>query len=606
MFFWLVAIPFFVIIAMFTLFRLPSSGLHEPEDIQDTAMAFRMVLQHDAAAKLMQEYQATGESDMFDEGSYDLGGDTWKETILGSGYLPSSFIPDTDNITTYIRCLNGLRQVASCRDATGIYMVTAATPPSGSSITTRWFEKKGAENLASQLKKYEGSFPVKPSGLVLPKKPRKEEDESDEAFAIRLNEYNETKAQYKLLKRNYYSFGTKLPRPNTTVGQVRAYPFGEETAESRVIVHRIKAIEGDVVFDKEYMPTDLPSGGEGSDSIDFNGEAVIFTASGSCNQGPCTCTKGTDCGAGVYCLSGTCSTGCGTYGFDANRTCYTTCTSDSQCPEGYFCDSGLCEMIPPFEPGDTVFSIANIGTMACYTYDSTIHSCTNTNTDESFTGAKELETYTIVSKGKYKISIKAEGYWFNYNSRGYTWDEGGAGGIGFISKEFAANTRLMFKIVGGVKESNIRWGGAGVAMYENDSLKLVFGGGGGNTTSGGGYVGGKAYRYIGGVLTTDVNGYGIDGTNTTYSTTICTSSSCPSGAYGGGYDQSYSSNGVPWRDIVYGGSSYIATDYVSLGTFTPGGNSTKVSQGYSAASYGNRAPGSVTITYCGNADSTCP
>ena len=58
MFFWLIAIPFFVIIAMFTLFRLPSSGLHESKDIQDTAMAFRMVLQHDAAAKLMQEYKA--------------------------------------------------------------------------------------------------------------------------------------------------------------------------------------------------------------------------------------------------------------------------------------------------------------------------------------------------------------------------------------------------------------------------------------------------------------------------------------------------------------------------------------------------------------------
>ena len=343
MFFWLIAIPFFVIIAMFTLFRLPSSDLHEPEDIQDTAMAFRMAMQHDAAAKLMQEYKATGESDMFDEGSYDLGGDEWKETILSSGYIPSSFIPDTDNITTYIRCLNGLRQITSCRGATGIYMVTAATPPSGSSITTRWFEKKGAENLASQLKKYEGSFPVKQSGLVLPKKPRKQEGESDEAFAIRLNEYKETKAQYKLLKRNYYDFGTNLPRPNTTAGQVRAYPFGEESAESRVIVQRIKAIEGDVVFDKEYMPTDLPSGGEGSDSMDFNGEAVIFTASGSCNEGPCACTKGTDCGTGVYCLSGTCSSGCGTYGFDANRTCYTTCTSDSQCPEGYFCDSGLCE-----------------------------------------------------------------------------------------------------------------------------------------------------------------------------------------------------------------------------------------------------------------------
>ena len=116
MFFWLIAIPFFVIIAMFTLFRLPSGDLNQPEEMQDAAMAFRMAMQHDAAAKLMQEYQGSSESDMFDEGSYDLGGDTWKETILESGYLPSSFIPDTDNITTYVRCVNGLRQIASCRN----------------------------------------------------------------------------------------------------------------------------------------------------------------------------------------------------------------------------------------------------------------------------------------------------------------------------------------------------------------------------------------------------------------------------------------------------------------------------------------------------------
>ena len=66
MFFWLIAIPFFVIIAMFTLFRLPSSDLNQPEEMQDAAMAFRMAMQHDAAAKLMQEYQGSSESDMFD------------------------------------------------------------------------------------------------------------------------------------------------------------------------------------------------------------------------------------------------------------------------------------------------------------------------------------------------------------------------------------------------------------------------------------------------------------------------------------------------------------------------------------------------------------
>jgi len=342
MFFWLIAIPFFVIIAMFTLFRLPSSDLNQPEEMQDAAMAFRMAMQHDAAAKLMQEYQGGSESDMFDEGSYDLGGDTWKETILESGYLPSSFIPDTDNITTYVRCVNGLRQIASCRGAKGIYMITAATPPSGESITARWFEQKGAQSLATQLNKYEGSFPVKQGGLVLPRKPRKEEDESDEDFAIRLNAYKETKAQYKLLKRNYYDFGNKLPRPNTVVGEVRAYPFNSESAESRVILTRMKVIEGEVHFDSELMPTDLPAGGEGSDSLDFNGEAVVFSKSSSCDEAPCACTKGTDCGTGAYCQGEICVASCSGFGADENRTCYTSCFTDSQCPMGYYCDSGNC------------------------------------------------------------------------------------------------------------------------------------------------------------------------------------------------------------------------------------------------------------------------
>ena len=144
------------------------------------------------------------------------------------------------------------------------------------------------------------------------------------------------------MKRNYYDFGNKLPRPNTVVGEVRAYPFNSESAESRVILTRMKVIEGEVHFDSELMPTDLPVGGEGSDSLDFNGEAVVFSKSSSCDEAPCTCTKGTDCGAGAYCQGEICVASCTGFGADENRTCYTSCFTDSQCPEGYFCDSGLC------------------------------------------------------------------------------------------------------------------------------------------------------------------------------------------------------------------------------------------------------------------------
>ena len=279
MFFWLVAIPFFVIIAMFTLFKLPSGGLHEPEDIQDTAMAFRMVLQHDAAVKLMEDYKADTESTLFDLGSYNMGGDDWKTALKESGYLPSNFIPDTDNIVTYVRCLNGSREVTSCRYANGVYMITAAAVPSADAITSRWFEKMGAGNLATQLEKYAGSFPVKQEGLVLPKKPRKEEDETDEAYAIRLNDYNAEKNEYMRLKRRYYNFGEGMPRPDTAVGQVRAYPFdGGEEASERVIVRRIRSAEGGTVnYETVSVPVDIPDT-EGQ-VFDFNGEAVILTAS---------------------------------------------------------------------------------------------------------------------------------------------------------------------------------------------------------------------------------------------------------------------------------------------------------------------------------------
>ena len=256
--------------------------------------------------------------------------------------------------------------------------------------------------------------------------------------------------------------------------------------------------------------------------------------------------------------------------------------------------------------------------MACYTYDNTTHSCTNTTTGWEDPNANvlmtptALETYTITQGGKYKVQIKAEGSWFATGA--YTWSESGDGGIGSISKVYDANTRLMFKVVPGKPRISTSpaysWGGAGIAMYENDSLKLVIGGGGGEGGPGGGYVGGKYYRNgKDGQSIIAMNGYGIDGTDTTYSTTKCTSSSCPSGAYGGCYEQQWSAEGYTCRVCTwaYGGSSYIATDYASLGTFTPGGNDSKIPQGYSAASYGNRAPGSVTITYCGpDSSSTCP
>ncbi len=326
MFFWLIAIPFFVIIAMFTLFRLPSSDLNQPEEIQDAAMAFRMALQHDAAAKLMEDYKANGESTFFDLGSYNIEGDDWKVTLMESGYLPASFVSDTDNIVTYVRCLNSLREITSCRTATGVYIVTAAAAPSSSAITSRWFETAGAERLAEQLEKYSGSFPVKQDGLAIPVRPVKEEDESDEDFAIRLNAYKTAKSEYMRLKRRYYNFGEGMPRPDTTVGQVRAYPFyGGEEADERVIVRRIRSVEGGTVnYDLTQVPVDIPDT-EGQ-PFDFNGEAVILTAS---FKRPSACVADSDCNPGYTCNAGVCEPA-------------TTCVTSNDCALGYYCNEGNC------------------------------------------------------------------------------------------------------------------------------------------------------------------------------------------------------------------------------------------------------------------------
>ena len=593
MFFWLIAIPFFVIIAMFTLFRLPSSDLNQPEEMQDAAMAFRMTMQHDAAAKLMQEYQGNSESDMFDEGSYDLGGDTWKETILESGYLPSSFIPDTDNITTYVRCVNGLRQIASCRGANGIYMITAATPPSGESITARWFEQKGAQNLATQLNKYEGSFPVKQGGLVLPRKPRKEEDESDEEFAIRLNAYKETKAQYKLLKRNYYDFGNKLPRPNTVVGEVRAYPFNSESAESRVILTRMKVIEGEVHFDSELMPTDLPVGGEGSDSLDFNGEAVVFSKSSSCNEAPCACTKGTDCGTGAYCQGEICVASCSGFGADENRTCYTSCFTDSQCPEGYFCDSGVCEEILPFEPGTVVYEVKDI------------------RTPNLSSAVAQIGTYTIPFTGKYQIRLMGESAVLHSNTNH---NHTASGGILIANKNFSADTVLTMKGVKGWYRNSDEWGGAGVMFWDTVDTSgvpvLTAGGGGRSAVGGGGGINGGWQRYQNNYSWRGYSYTGNLGDNQSY----CDGSNSYCNTAGGGVADTNTST-----YFSAGGTGSSVSDCISAGfsncAMIAGGNSRAGGASiYLGENYGNWVgnttigdPGYAAIVYCGsNANSACP
>ncbi len=592
MFFWLVAIPFFVIIAMFTLFRLPSDKLHSPEDIQDTGMAFRMVMQHDTAVKLMQRYRRDNESDMFNEGSYDLSGNSWKEAIMTSGYLPSSFIPDTDNITTYIRCLNGAKLVASCRSALGVYVITAVTPPSGNSITTRWFEQKGAENLAMQLKKYEGSFPIKQTSLVLPEKPKKGADETDEDFAIRLAAYNKERDEYHTFKRSRYDLGDKLPRPDTVVGQVQAYPFDNEAADARVIVRKIKAIGGEIVFENEDMPTNLPSGGEDSEPMDFNGEAVILSKSDLCKNGPCNCETGTDCGEGAYCLSAVCSGNCAGYGADEDRNCRNSCSSDSHCASGFYCETGSCR-VKCTKDADCFSSKPYCNSGICGTTKvctsnsdcpssmpfcinkqcSTTYSISFTTRSTLLAGSRILNySVTLPVTGKYKFDLKGESG--SYQEDGYgsssslTHPNGlGKGGTLVSSKWFSSRANLQIRCIGGAS-NGVRSGGAGAGLFEENSLKMVAGGGSHMIYGGGGYNGGWStmsnYSY---------RGYSWNGNTGSNKTT----SGSGTGSYGGDYN-------------AYGGSGYCGSGYSCSGTYGT-----------------NVGASSVTITYCGpNSNSSCP
>ena len=570
MFFWLVAIPFFVIIAMFTLFRLPSDKLHSPEDIQDTGMAFRMVMQHDTAVKLMQRYRRDNESDMFNEGSYDLSGNSWKEAIMTSGYLPSSFIPDTDNITTYIRCLNGAKLVASCRSALGVYVITAVTPPSGNSITTRWFEQKGAENLAMQLKKYEGNFPIKQTSLVLPEKPKKGADETDEDFAIRLAAYNKERDEYHTFKRSRYDLGDKLPRPDTVVGQVQAYPFDNEAADARVIVRKIKAIGGEIVFENEDMPTDLPSGGEDSEPMDFNGEAVILSKSDLCKNGPCNCETGTDCGEGAYCLSAVCSGNCAGYGADEDRNCRNSCSSDSHCASGFYCETGSCR-IKCTKDADCFSSKpycnsgicgANKACTANSQCPSSMPYCTNKICSVyPPSGTKMYQfsscggSYTTPAAGRYKIQMAASGT---------------ITGIVYYNK----GVKLTITCPRGDQGA-----GSGIVLLAGGSPALAVGGAGSCWTycsGGGGYIGGAGNYYRQYNVPSGYSWNGSQGANTEWS--------------GVGTGKTITSKVGSQYYYGYGGSGYCGSGYSCSGTY--GGSS-----GYVYP----------IITYCGpNSNSSCP
>jgi len=331
-----------------------------------------------------------------------------------------------------------------------------------------------------------------------------------------------------------------------------------------------------------YTCTTIAGGNASGDGSSY------FASAGYGNWGDNTLTGGAGYVSIVY---------CGT----SESDCPTICTSDSDCGYHEACDLSTARCaFTPYTPGEEVFGITNIGTMACYTYDTTTHSCTNNDKATGFTGAKQLETYTILADGKYKITVKGEAGWVmeNYGSPcpsgtgGYTCNYySAAGGTNVVEKVLTKNTVLKFiAVAGGVSALNgsvaQAWGGSGVGLLLDGSIFMVAGGGCADGYCGGGYLGGQGHSAIG-------NGYSWDGTQTNFNTTYA------SGASGG------ASSGSTWScQKTHGGSGYCA-DTTCVSTY---GTASTMASCWTTNSNGlPKGPGYATVVYCGpNADSTCP
>ena len=312
------------------------------------------------------------------------------------------------------------------------------------------------------------------------------------------------------------------------------------------------------------------TGGAGYVSIVYCG-----TSESDC---PTICTSDSDCSGGDECKNAICQP----------RSCSTnTDCTDVNYP---YCTNNICTNTPP--AGTVVLEITNISTRALSA------------------NIADVGSYTITSPGKYKISLYGEaGY-----SNGYLNEYGAAGGVIKVAKIFGSSTTIKIKGVKGCDWSNDLWGGAGIAMYENDSVKLVAGGG--STAwemGGGGYIGGWGYG-----KNTYFYGKGIvSGTSKVY----CTSTSCSDEAYGG---KSWGVSSAWGRFDGYGGSGYCDSSYCSSENsyeIIPGGNGDYYPSGgpktqdlYPMIAHGNWVTNTLTggagyasITYCGpSADSTCP
>ena len=213
-----------------------------------------------------------------------------------------------------------------------------------------------------------------------------------------------------------------------------------------------------------------------------------------------------------------------------------------------------------------------------------------------------METYTIVGKGKYKITVKGEAGRVQENHGGVCGSGVGgyncswfsaAGGTNVVEKVLTKNTALKFIAIAGIPKPNqvVVTSGSGVGLFLDGSLFMVAGGGNAGGLGGGGYLGGGNTAGY-----TEGYGYSWDGSQTSTNLTYAEGANGGAGAWG--------SNSC--NVLAYGGSGYCA-DNTCVSTYGTAANM-GTSPCFSTNSNGlPRGPGYANVVYCGpDASSTCP
>lgn len=168
MFYWFIAIPFFVALAMFTLYPRPGVeiGMKEIEDTTIDAAAFRMAMQHNAMVKVVKAH-------LKDNTKYSQVSDTWSVTSDDitdiSDFLPSGYQNDVlGSFESTVYCLSSTDQdgVSNprtlCKDADFVYVFTYPVLDTAN----RWYGSGEASLLAEKIGKYQGVISGASYGVI--------------------------------------------------------------------------------------------------------------------------------------------------------------------------------------------------------------------------------------------------------------------------------------------------------------------------------------------------------------------------------------------------------------------------------------------------------